>query len=77
MISRTKRRSALWLVTAGAAATLAWAGTALSAPAQIESKQAEAQQVLLLNNLRNRVVLRTDGGMRTGDDIVKAAILGA
>src|SRR6202007_2722105 len=33
--------------------------------------------VLLLNNLRNRVVLRTDGGMRTGDDIVKAAILGA
>jgi glutamate synthase domain-containing protein 2/glutamate synthase domain-containing protein 1/glutamate synthase domain-containing protein 3 len=38
---------------------------------------AEAQQVLLLNNLRNRVVLRTDGGMRTGDDIVKAAILGA
>ena len=38
---------------------------------------AEAQQVLLLNNLRNRIVLRTDGGMRTGDDIVKAAILGA
>ena len=38
---------------------------------------AEAQQVLMLNNLRNRIVLRTDGGMRTGDDIVKAAILGA
>ena len=46
MISRTKRRSVLWLVTAGAAAALAWAGSALSAPAQIESKQAEAQQVL-------------------------------
>ncbi len=30
-----------------------------------------------MNNLRNRIVLRTDGGMRTGDDIVKAAILGA
>jgi glutamate synthase (NADPH/NADH) large chain/glutamate synthase (ferredoxin) len=38
---------------------------------------AETQQVLMLNNLRNRIVLRTDGGMRTGEDIVKAAILGA
>src|SRR4029453_15585449 len=38
---------------------------------------AEAQQVLMVNNLRNRIVLRTDGGMRTGEDIVKAAILGA
>ena len=38
---------------------------------------AEAQQVLLLNGLRNRVTLRTDGGLRTGTDIVQAAILGA
>ncbi|RYD39911.1 MAG: glutamate synthase subunit alpha, partial [Verrucomicrobiaceae bacterium] len=38
---------------------------------------AEAQQVLMVNNLRSRIVLRTDGGMRTGEDIVKAAILGA
>jgi glutamate synthase (NADPH/NADH) large chain/glutamate synthase (ferredoxin) len=38
---------------------------------------AETQQILLMNNLRNRIVLRTDGGMRTGEDIVKAAILGA
>nr|MDQ3624427.1 glutamate synthase large subunit [Verrucomicrobiota bacterium] len=38
---------------------------------------AETQQVLMLNNLRNRIVLRTDGGMRTGSDIVMAAILGA
>ncbi|HEX4086043.1 MAG TPA: glutamate synthase-related protein [Chthoniobacteraceae bacterium] len=38
---------------------------------------AEAQQVLLLNGLRNRVTLRTDGGLRTGSDIVQAAILGA
>jgi glutamate synthase (NADPH/NADH) large chain/glutamate synthase (ferredoxin) len=37
----------------------------------------EAQQVLLLNGLRNRVTLRTDGGIRTGTDIVQAAILGA
>ncbi|GAB4241783.1 MAG: glutamate synthase large subunit [Candidatus Methylacidiphilales bacterium] len=38
---------------------------------------AETQQVLLLNGLRNRVTLRTDGGMRTGRDIVIAALLGA
>jgi glutamate synthase (NADPH/NADH) large chain/glutamate synthase (ferredoxin) len=38
---------------------------------------AETQQVLMMNNLRNRIVLRTDGGMRTGRDIITAAILGA
>ncbi len=38
---------------------------------------AEAHQVLMLNNLRHRVRLRTDGGLRTGRDIVVAAILGA
>ncbi len=38
---------------------------------------AEAQQVLLLNGLRNRVTLRTDGGMHTGKDIVMAALMGA
>ncbi|WP_300375573.1 glutamate synthase large subunit [Henriciella sp.] len=38
---------------------------------------AEAHQVLSLNNLRNKVTLRTDGGLRTGRDIVMAAMLGA
>ncbi|HEU5200986.1 MAG TPA: glutamate synthase-related protein, partial [Ktedonobacterales bacterium] len=38
---------------------------------------AEAQQVLRLNGLRNRVRLRTDGGLKTGRDIVVAAMLGA
>jgi glutamate synthase (NADPH/NADH) large chain/glutamate synthase (ferredoxin) len=38
---------------------------------------AEVHQVLMMNGLRNRVVLRTDGGMKTGRDIVVAAILGA
>jgi glutamate synthase (NADPH/NADH) large chain len=38
---------------------------------------AEAHQVLSLNNLRHRVRLRTDGGLRTGRDIVVAAMLGA
>ncbi|MBL8546251.1 MAG: glutamate synthase large subunit [Hyphomonadaceae bacterium] len=37
----------------------------------------EAHQTLMLNNLRHRVRLRTDGGLRTGRDIVVAAILGA
>ncbi|MFW2541460.1 glutamate synthase large subunit [Primorskyibacter sp. 2E107] len=37
----------------------------------------EAHQVLAMNNLRSRVVLRTDGGLRTGRDIVMAAMLGA
>jgi glutamate synthase (NADPH) large chain len=38
---------------------------------------AEAHQTLMLNNLRHRVRLRTDGGIRTGRDVVVAAILGA
>ena len=38
---------------------------------------AEAHQVLTLNNLRDQVTLRTDGGLRTGRDIVMAAMLGA
>ncbi|MEP6667671.1 MAG: glutamate synthase large subunit [Chthoniobacter sp.] len=38
---------------------------------------AETQQTLVSNNLRSRIVLRTDGGMRTGSDIITAAILGA
>ena len=38
---------------------------------------AEAQQVLVSNRLRERVSLRTDGGLRSGRDIVIAALLGA
>jgi glutamate synthase (NADPH/NADH) large chain len=38
---------------------------------------AEVNQVLTLNNLRHRVTLRTDGGIRTGRDVVIAAMLGA
>ena len=37
----------------------------------------EAHQVLTLNNLRDQVTLRTDGGLKTGKDIVMAAMLGA
>ena len=38
---------------------------------------AETQQVLVSNRLRERVSLRTDGGLRSGRDIVIAAMLGA
>jgi len=38
---------------------------------------AETHQVLLLNGLRERVTVRTDGGMRSGEDIVYATLLGA
>ena len=37
----------------------------------------ESHQVLAMNKLRDRVTLRTDGGLRTGRDIVMAAMLGA
>ncbi len=38
---------------------------------------AEVTQVLSLNKLRHRVTLQTDGGLKTGRDIVIAAMLGA
>ncbi|MDX2222162.1 MAG: glutamate synthase large subunit [Rhodospirillaceae bacterium] len=37
----------------------------------------EAHQVLTLNRLRHRIVLRTDGGIKTGRDVVMAAMMGA
>ncbi len=37
----------------------------------------EAHQVLAMNRLRDRITLRTDGGLRTGRDIVMAAMMGA
>ena len=38
---------------------------------------AETHQVLMLNRLRHRIRLRTDGGIKTGRDVVIAAMLGA
>jgi glutamate synthase (NADPH/NADH) large chain len=38
---------------------------------------AETQQTLLLNGLRDRIVVQTDGQLKTGRDIVIAALLGA
>jgi glutamate synthase domain-containing protein 2/glutamate synthase domain-containing protein 3 len=38
---------------------------------------AETQQTLLLNDLRSRIVVQTDGQLKTGRDVVVAAMLGA
>ena len=38
---------------------------------------AETHQTLVMNNLRSRVVVETDGQMKTGRDVVVAALLGA
>lgn len=38
---------------------------------------AEAQQTLMINNLRDRVSLQVDGQMKTGRDVIIAALLGA
>ena len=38
---------------------------------------AETQQTLLLNGLRDRIVVQTDGQMKTGRDVIIAALLGA
>ncbi|MCB1949580.1 glutamate synthase large subunit [Nitrosomonas sp.] len=38
---------------------------------------AETHQTLLLNNLRSRIVVETDGQLKTGRDVVIAALLGA
>jgi glutamate synthase (NADPH/NADH) large chain len=37
----------------------------------------EANQVLRMNGMRHKVRLQTDGGLKTGLDVVKAAVLGA
>ena len=38
---------------------------------------AETQQVLLMNSLRDRIVVQVDGQLKTGRDVVVAALLGA
>ncbi len=42
-----------------------------------EAGLAEAQRVLIENGLRERITVRVDGGLRTGEDIIIAALLGA
>ena len=39
--------------------------------------RAETQQTLLINGLRDRIVVQTDGQLKTGRDVIVAALLGA
>jgi len=48
-----------------------------SAGAPFELGLSEVQQVLVMNDLRGRVKIRADGGMKTARDVVIAAMLGA
>ena len=59
-------------------------GTGASPQASIKSAGlpweiglAETQQVLVLNDLRGRIRVQTDGGLKTGRDVAIAALLGA
>ncbi|AWN17923.1 Glutamate synthase [NADPH] large chain [Salinisphaera sp. LB1] len=66
------------LIAGDAGGTGAAAKTSIkSAGLPWELGLAEAQQVLVANRLRSRVHLRTDGGLKTGRDVVVAALLGA
>ena len=56
---------------ASAADSIKYAGTPW------ELGLAETQQTLRRNDLRGRVRLQTDGGLKTGLDVIKAALLGA
>jgi glutamate synthase domain-containing protein 3 len=48
-----------------------------NAGAPMELGLAEVQQVLVMNDLRGRVKVRADGGVKTGRDVVFAALMGA
>jgi glutamate synthase (NADPH/NADH) large chain len=43
----------------------------------VGDRLAETQQTLLLNNLRSRICVQVDGGLRTGRDVAIGALLGA
>ena len=60
----------------GGTGAAAWTGIK-GAGLPWELGRAETQQTLMLNNLRERVVLRVDGGLKTGYDIIMGALLGA
>lgn len=60
----------------GGTGAAAWTGVK-GAGLPWELGLAETQQTLVLNNLRDRVKLQTDGQLKTGRDVVIAALLGA
>jgi glutamate synthase (NADPH/NADH) large chain len=43
----------------------------------VGARLAETQQTLLLNGLRDRIVVQVDGQLKTGRDVIIGALLGA
>jgi glutamate synthase (NADPH/NADH) large chain len=74
----TKARADAVLIAGDSGGTGAAIKTSIkSAGAPWELGLAETQQVLLANNLRSRIRVRVDGGLKTGRDVVIGALLGA
>ncbi|MEH6570967.1 MAG: glutamate synthase large subunit [Halioglobus sp.] len=73
-----KARADSILISGGSGGTGASIMTSIkSAGLPWELGLAETQQILLANQLRSRIRLRVDGGLKTGRDVVIAALLGA
>ncbi len=73
-----KARADAVLISGGDGGTGASMKTSIkSAGSPWELGLAETQQVLLANRLRSRIRVRVDGGLKTGRDVVVAALLGA
>ena len=73
-----KARADAVLISGSAGGTGASLKTSIkSAGSPWELGLAETHQVLLANNLRSRIRVRVDGGLKTGRDVVIAALLGA
>lgn len=73
-----KARADAVLISGDAGGTGASLKTSIkSAGSPWELGLAETQQVLLANRLRSRIRVRVDGGLKTGRDVVIAALLGA
>ncbi|MBC7137179.1 MAG: glutamate synthase large subunit [Defluviimonas sp.] len=73
-----KAKADVILISGHNGGTGASAGTSIKyAGLPWEMGLTEAHQVLAMNKLRERITLRTDGGLRTGRDIVIAAMMGA
>ncbi len=74
----SKAKSDVVLISGHDGGTGAAAQTSIKhAGAPWELGLAETQQTLLLNDLRDRIVVQVDGQMKTGRDVVIAALLGA
>src|SRR5579862_3161376 len=72
------KRMRMWCSSAGTMGTGASPQTSIAhAGLPWELGLAETHQTLVLNNLRSRITVETDGQLKTGRDVVIAALLGA